>query len=260
MNTAFYFILISIHIEIGTEIIYCSTIDEYPYQRLLIMGNIILSVLFTMFSVCAYMSKTTIQISLISVLSYTVCVFITNGPFLTNYLPIIIIIFTVKSLFGILLHRNISCLQQENDMLKKEESTLLKVLQVNREELFALAELISKEISEDNINSLLDVVGEKTRKTLFMALHAHLKEEKSRLEIIRKIYPELSPSELSICRLILQDKTVSQICEELHRSSGNITSQRANIRAKFKLKKGDNLKEYLQERMKQYEEQYESTT
>ena len=77
-------------------------------------------------------------------------------------------------------------------MLKKEESTLLKVLQVNREELFALAELISKEISEDNINSLLDVVGEKTRKTLFMALHAHLKEEKSRLEIIRKIYPELS--------------------------------------------------------------------
>ena len=145
-------------------------------------------------------------------------------------------------------------------MLKKEESTLLKVLQVNREELFALAELISKEISEDNINSLLDVVGEKTRKTLFMALHAHLKEEKSRLEIIRKIYPELSPSELSICRLILQDKTVSQICEELQRSSGNITSQRANIRAKFKLKKGDNLKEYLQERMKQYEEQYESTT
>ena len=126
--------------------------------------------------------------------------------------------------------------------------------------MFALAELISKEISEDNINSLLDVVGEKTRKTLFMALHAHLKEEKSRLEIIRKIYPELSPSELSICRLILQDKTVSQICEELHRSSGNITSQRANIRAKFKLKKGDNLKEYLQERMKQYEEQYESTT
>ena len=33
LNTAFYFILISIHIEIGTEIIYCSTIDEYPYQR-----------------------------------------------------------------------------------------------------------------------------------------------------------------------------------------------------------------------------------
>ncbi len=260
LNTAFYFILISIHVEIGIEIIYCSTIDGYPYQRLLIMGNIILSVLFTMFSVCAYMSKTTVQISLISVLSYTVCVFITNGPFLINYLPIIVIIFTVKSLFGKLLHKNICCLQQENDMLKKEETMLIKSLQINREELFAFAQLISKDNPAENVNLLLGIIGEKTRKTLFTALDVHLKEEKSRLEIIRKIYPELSPSELSICRLILQDKTVSQICEELHRSSGNITCQRANIRAKMGLKKGDNLKESLRERMRLYEEQYGPTT
>ena len=259
LNTAFYFILISIHVEIGIEIIYCSTIDGYPYQRLLIMGNIILSVLFTMFSLCAYMSKTTVQISLISVLAYTACVFITHGPFLTNYLPIIVIIFTVKSLFGTLLHKNIYCLQQENNMLKEEEAMLIKSLQVNREELFAFAKLISRESPEDNINSLLDIIGEKARKTLFAALDTHLKEEKSRLEIIKKVYPELSPSELSICRLILQDKTVSQIGEELHRSSGNITSQRSNIRAKLGLKKEDNLKEALQERMKQYEGQYGST-
>ncbi|MCQ1543716.1 LuxR family transcriptional regulator, partial [Bacteroides caccae] len=61
---------------------------------------------------------------------------------------------------------------------------------------------------------------------------------------------------LNICRLILQDKTVSQICELLHRSSGNITSQRANIRAKLGLKKSDNLKEALQERMRLYEEEH----
>ncbi|MCQ5373265.1 LuxR family transcriptional regulator, partial [Phocaeicola vulgatus] len=48
---------------------------------------------------------------------------------------------------------------------------------------------------------------------------------------------------------------VSQICELLHRSSANITSQRANIRAKLRLKKSDNLKEALQERMRMYEEE-----
>ena len=41
-----------------------------------------------------------------------------------------------------------------------------------------------------------------------------------------------------------------------HRSSGNITSQRANIRAKLGLKKSDNLKEALQERMRLYEEEH----
>ena len=145
-------------------------------------------------------------------------------------------------------------------MLKKEETMLIKSLQINREELFAFAQLISKDNPAENVNLLLGIIGEKTRKTLFTALDVHLKEEKSRLEIIRKIYPELSPSELSICRLILQDKTVSQICEELHRSSGNITCQRANIRAKMGLKKGDNLKESLRERMRLYEEQYGPTT
>ena len=71
----------------------------------------------------------------------------------------------------------------------------------------------------------------------------------------RSIFPELSPSELSICRLIVQDKTVSQICEILHRSSGNITSQRSSIRSKLNLDKNDNLKEILLERMRAYEEQ-----
>ena len=42
--------------------------------------------------------------------------------------------------------------------------------------------------------------------------------------------------------------------------SGNITSQRANIRAKMGLQKGDNLKESLRERMRLHEEQYGPTT
>lgn len=74
--------------------------------------------------------------------------------------------------------------------------------------------------------------------------------------MLRTVFPELSPSELSICRLIVQDKTVSQISEILHRSSGNITSQRSNIRSKLKLEKNDNLKEVLLERMREYEEQH----
>lgn len=109
---------------------------------------------------------------------------------------------------------------------------------------------------EEKTNSLLDIIGEQSKENLFTALAAHQKKEKSKLDTIRRIYPYLSPSELNICRLILQDKTVSQICELLHRSSGNITSQRANIRAKLGLKKSDNLKEALQERMRLYEEEH----
>ncbi len=133
---------------------------------------------------------------------------------------------------------------------------LLKRLQMKKEELFAFAELLSENNPEEKTSSLLSIIGEQSKENLFTALAAYQKKEKSKLDTIRRIYPNLSPSELNICRLILQDKTVSQICELLHRSSGNITSQRANIRAKLGLKKNDNLKEALQERMRLYEEEH----
>lgn len=258
LTTTFSIILIAIHIEIFIEIIYCSICSgyEYSYQRALIMSNITISLLFTMLSICAYMSNISILLSSLTIASYTICTLITDEPFLYSYLPLVIIIYTMIPLLGRSLHSNISSLLKSSNLLKEEEEMLLKRLQMKREELFAFAELLSENNPEEKTNSLLDIIGEQSKENLFTALAAYQKKEKSKLDTIRRIYPYLSPSELNICRLILQDKTVSQICELLHRSSGNITSQRANIRAKLGLKKSDNLKEALQERMRLYEEEH----
>ena len=257
LTTTFSIILIAIHIEIFIEIIYCSICSgyEYSYQRALIMSNITISLLFTMLSICAYMSNISILLSSLTIASYTICTLITDEPFLYSYLPLIIIIYTMIPLLGRSLHSNISSLLKSSNLLKEEEEMLLKRLQMKKEELFAFAELLSENNPEEKTSSLLNIIGEQSKENLFTALAAYQKKEKSKLDTIRRIYPNLSPSELNICRLILQDKTVSQICELLHRSSGNITSQRANIRAKLGLKKSDNLKEALQERMRLYEEE-----
>ena len=264
LTTTFSIILIAIHIEIFIEIIYCSICSgyEYSYQRALIMSNITISLLFTMLSICAYMSNISILLSSLTIASYTICTLITDGPFLYRYLPLVIIIYTMIPLLGRSIHSNISnllkssSLLKSSNLLKEEEEMLLKRLQMKKEELFAFAELLSENNPEEKTSSLLNIIGEQSKENLFTALAAYQKKEKSKLDTIRRIYPNLSPSELNICRLILQDKTVSQICELLHRSSGNITSQRANIRAKLGLKKSDNLKEALQERMRLYEEEH----
>ena len=220
------------------------------------MSNITISLLFTMLSICAYMSNISILLSSLTIASYTICTLITDEPFLYSYLPLIIIIYTMIPLLGRSLHSNISSLLKSSNLLKEEEEMLLKRLQMKKEELCAFAELLSENNPEEKTSSLLNIIGEQSKENLFTALAAYQKKEKSKLDTIRRIYPNLSPSELNICRLILQDKTVSQICELLHRSSGNITSQRANIRAKLGLKKSDNLKEALQERMRLYEEEH----
>lgn len=251
INTVFSSILIVIHIEI----IYCSIHNDYSFQRLLIMSNMVISILYIMIAICAYMYKVSILLSILAVASYIACVVVTHGPFLTSFLPLIIIIYSMVAILGRLLNKNINSLQKEYNTLKAEEASLLKSLQMSRKELFAFAELANNDNTEEKNGSLLSILGEKTKKNLYAAITSHMKEEKSHIEVLRTIFPELSPSELSICRLIVQDKTVSQICEILHRSSGNITSQRSSIRSKLNLDKNDNLKEVLLERMRAYEEQ-----
>jgi hypothetical protein len=254
-NTVFSSILLILQTEICIEIIYCSINSDYSFQRLLIMSNMVISVLYIMISICAYMYKISILSSILSVGSYIICVIVTQGPFLTSFLPLIIIIYGMVAILGRLLNKNINSIQKEYNTLKAEEASLLKSLQMSRKELFAFAELASNDNTEEKNGSLLSILGEKTKKNLYAAITSHMKEEKSHIEMLRSIFPELSPSELSICRLIVQDKTVSQICEILHRSSGNITSQRSSIRNKLNLGKTDNLKDVLLERMRAYEEQ-----
>lgn len=253
LHTAFPALLLSLQVEITLEILYCAMDNGYTYQRLLIVSNMLLSLMFVMMSVCAYRDKLALIQSVVSLLSYVLCVFLTHGPFLTAYLPLFVAIFVLMPLLGKLLRRNVYKLQEENDALREEERIVLKSLQFSREELFAFTELIAFDTREERAVKLLDKIGEKARNNLFAVTQAHLKAESSQMEIVRNVFPELSPSELEICRLILQDKTVGEICELLGKTSGNITSQRVHIRSKLGLEKGDSLKKILQERMQVFE-------
>ena len=65
---------------------------------------------------------------------------------------------------------------------------------------------------------------------------------------LTEIFPELSPSEIEIYRLVIMGKSLNEVCSILRKSESNITCQRSNIRKKLGLQSSDNLKKVLQER------------
>lgn len=222
--------------------------------RFWIMVNMLLSLMFLMLSVCAYMYKLASVQASMALIAYIVCGLISKGPFLMNCLPLLFTLFTLMLLLGKLLHNNVYELQEENEMLKKEERAILKMLPFNKEELLAFTELVSCETGDQKAVKLLDNIGEIARNNIYAIAKERIKMESSQMETVQKVFPELSPSELAICRLILQDKTIGEICALLGKTSGNVTSQRVHIRTKLGLMKEDNLKKVLQERMKRYYE------
>lgn len=255
LRWAFSFILLAIQTEICVEII-TMALDDIPFQRLLIICNILLSTLFIMISACAYMYRLTFLMSFMSLAAYVFCAEITQGPFLSQFLFLNVAIMLLSSFLSYLMYCNVLKLQEENKMLKDDELKILQSLRLNREELFAFVELVSKQTSEQEAELLLEAIGPKAKDNLFKTVQRHILREKHTLDLIKEVFPELSATEQTICKLVLQDKTVAEICNVLYKSSGNITSHRSRIRAKLGLEKGDNLKEKLQERMSLYEREH----
>ena len=68
-------------------------------------------------------------------------------------------------------------------------------------------------------------------------------------ERLKLLLPELTPSEIKICQLILRDKKLGEICSILNKSESNINTQRGNIRKKLGLQPTDNLQKALEKRV-----------
>ena len=82
-------------------------------------------------------------------------------------------------------------------------------------------------------------------------MEAYLKTRNTDLEIIAQKFPELTPSEREICRLILQGKKLYDICRLLGKNESNVNSQRANMRKKLGLQPAENLQKALQQRLEE---------
>lgn len=97
---------------------------------------------------------------------------------------------------------------------------------------------------------LLEMMTEDSKQTLLKNVKNLIKLQEADFLLLEGIFPELSPSELEICQLILQDKKLSEICTILNKNESNINSQRAHIRKKLNLQTSQNLKTVLTERLK----------
>lgn len=64
-----------------------------------------------------------------------------------------------------------------------------------------------------------------------------------------RICPTLTASERAICKLILQGKTLKEICDTLGKTESNVTSQRAHIRRKLNMTRQDELRSVLRRKV-----------
>lgn len=235
-------------IIISIEMIYCAY-HVTPYYMMLIMANMVLLTMNTMASIAASMKKNTIILGVATIAIYIVCSFLSGDSVMKSFIVIFIIAFVFVSMIGVWMAKCINKMERDNEQLKKEEMELLHILQLKKDEVKVFVSLASEKHLNDGTRVLMERLDERTKRNLLSNVEDYILSRKTDLDIIAVSFPEFTPSERDICRLILQGKKLNDICLALNKNESNINSQRANMRRKLELKSSDNLFEALQKRL-----------
>ena len=75
-------------------------------------------------------------------------------------------------------------------------------------------------------------------------------ERRDKIVDLSTIFPQLSPTELDVARLILKNMTLKEIAVATEKSLSNVGTVRGNIRKKLGLSPGDDLRDFILARIK----------
>lgn len=245
--TLFGLIMVT-QVTTSVEMLYCAFTPD-KYHIMLIVGNTVLLAVNILFSLIAYLEYTPYMLCGMSMGTYIACVCITDNGILANFLGVFLVIFIVVCILGSRLVRNMRSLDKENISLKKDEAEFFDMLGLEKEQATAYIELAQKKHGFDRTGSLLNMLGEDLQRNVIANVREYLAAEETGILEMETLFPELSASEREVCRLILQDKKLGEICAILDKKENNINSTRVHIRKKLNMQPSDNLRKVLQERV-----------
>ena len=161
----------------------------------------------------------------------------------------IVVIFIIVEIFtcvlGDMIRRGIRNLQRENDDYHTTQNRLLSIFHMTKTELLAYLQLGRGGKSDRDINDFFDHIGERTEANLIRAVEQRVALRKMKHADISATFPNFTPTEREVSRLIIGGKTIVEIAGILNKNTNNISSVRIHIRKKLGLAIGKDLREAL---------------
>ncbi len=236
---------------ISTDTIYCALVPSVPHTDMVVLVNMLILTANIMFSIATYQTVTTMLNVTLSITTFFVCMVLTNNKDSLQYVAMMTLIFIYIGILGLHITRNSNHLQDENTTIKNEEEELMHLLRLNKEQMRLYIQLAKRKYNEDETKLILAQFNEKTQKYIIDNVTKYLDAEASTEKRIEKAFPELTPSERDIARMILHGHKLGAICTMLNKTESNVNTQRANIRRKLGLQPQDNLYDFLKTKMQE---------
>ena len=154
-------------------------------------------------------------------------------------------------LYSFVMQRIVRSTSREISDYKMFQEGVLGMFHMGKAEALTLIQLSREAGRVDGIDDkVLGNLSERTRHNL-IALGEHLQNERrDKIVDLSTIFPQLSPTELDVARLILKNMTLKEIAVATEKSLSNVGTVRGNIRKKLGLSPGDDLRDFILARIK----------
>lgn len=226
-----YTFFIAVTVKLSAESLYeLFTTGAYGTH---IFGNF--SIILILASVAIAVRLTKLAIIITTILTLNLAVFCISSPL--HHIIRVMRVFFVGYMFILYVitfdsKNAINGLRLPDRLTKEEQSAIDMLINLNKsdkEKVYSLLSRLSSTHQEELLNNIKDYYHQQYIETVNLL----------------SLCPSLTPSEVEICKLILMDKSLKEICSTLHKTSSNITSQRTHIRKKLNLSKQDDLRTSL---------------
>ena len=143
-------------------------------------------------------------------------------------------------------------------VVKPDANEDYMILAINMGDLATTTGIATKEKTEaehedtEKTRLILNNMDDRVRDKIVGGVLAVKAQKESARAILEKVFPDFTPTQISIAQLILQDKKLTEICRTLGKTENNISAQRSKIRSTLGIESEVSLKEALQERLDAY--------
>ncbi len=204
----------------------------HPDDHISVMNNLFIMFVLSYTCITLRLHKVNIFINLVIVSLYAI---------FAITLPAFYLLFSAKAMF-VALVMNVFVSVTTMDFIQVGLRRKLSIMSKEEEKALALLAEMKEKASAPQASTLLGRFSPEIRQDMMHLVATQLQHEKMQDVTWEKISPDLTKSEIEICKLIVQGYTLRKICEKTGKSESNITSQRTHIRKKLGMSKDENLK------------------
>lgn len=227
VSASLYVFFIEIAIKLSSESLYQAFV--YGVQSPHVLGNFTIILILAAVTLSVRLRRLTVVI--VSLLTIDLAVICSLGSLAYNVRVLRIFFVGYLLIFFVLFYNSkflAKGLRQPMHIKSEEKKALEMLANLNDEE-------------KGKASSLIDRLTPESKERIRRNVADHFKNEELEQLMFVRLCPTLTKSEIDICKLILQGKTLKDICQILGKTESNITSQRSHIRKKLNMDKSEDL-------------------